>query len=171
MNKSIPGADYWIKKLHLEPHPEGGYFREVYRSEEQIQDLPPRYEGSRSFSTSIYFLLKGGECSVFHRLLSDEAWHFYEGSPLELYMLDHRGDLEKVTLGRNAGRGEHLQFLVKNGIWFAARPQDPLTYSLMGCTVAPGFDFRDFEMDDRDSLIRRYPVHRDLISEFTLPSG
>ena len=116
-------ANYWIEKLDLTQHPEGGYFKEVYRSDENIPEsaLPDRYQGERSFATSIYFLLKGVEFSSFHRIQSDETWHFYVGSTLELYVLSEDGALQKYLLGRNLENGERLQLIISRNCWFAAR--------------------------------------------------
>ena len=163
-------AAYWINHLKLQEHPEGGFFREVYRSGEFIQKkgLPGRYSSFRSFSTSIYFLLKGTQFSAFHRLKSDEIWHFYTGCPLILYIILGNGKLLTVNLGRDPSREELLQFAIPKGSWFAARPADNNSYSLLGCTVAPGFDFDDFEMGGMENLTSRYPQHRKLIATLTI---
>ncbi len=163
-------AEFWIRHLDLNRHPEGGYFREVYRAGEFIQKkgLPERYTSFRPFSTSIYFLLESGRFSAFHRLKSDEVWHFYQGSALMLYVILADGRLLEVRLGRDPARNELFQFTVPRGSWFAARPGGTGSYSLLGCTVAPGFDFDDFEMGSRDQLIRQYPRHAALIREYAI---
>jgi len=165
-------ADYWIGHLNLRTHPEGGYFREVYRSGEFIQKkgLPARYSSFRPFSTSIYFLLKSGQFSAFHRLKSDEGWHFYAGSALTLFIIGPTGKLITVFMGQDPTNKEVLQFIIPKGSWFAARTNSPDSYSLMGCTVAPGFDFEDFELGSRERLIRTFPQHSKLIGELTILS-
>ncbi|MDO9542407.1 MAG: cupin domain-containing protein [Kiritimatiellia bacterium] len=165
-------AEYWIKRLRLQPHPEGGYYRETYRSPEIIAKahLPKRYNGKRPFATAIYFLLSNNQFSAFHRLKSDEIWHFYDGSALALYVITKNGRLVTVKLGLNAEKGEQLQYVIRTGAWFAAAltKQNPKSYALIGCTVAPGFDFADFELMDREELCRRVPKHRALIKRLTL---
>lgn len=162
-------ADFWIKHLGLESHPEGGYYREMYRSGEFIQKrgLPTRYSSFRSFSTSIYFLLKSDQISAFHRLKSDEGWHFYEGSPLEIHILFPNGKIHVVHLGADPSRKQLFQFIIPRGTWFAAKPINPGTFSLIGCTVAPGFDFDDFEMADPATLIKSFPQHQGIIRKFS----
>ena len=162
-------ASFWIRHLGLQPHPEGGYFRETYRAAEQIpaRGLPARFGGPRAFATAIHFLLRSGDFSAFHRLHSDEIWHFYAGAGLTLYIIDRRGRLTAPLLGRNAAHGEHPQIVLPARCWFAARVARPRTYTLVGCTVAPGFDFHDFEIADRDGLIRQFPRHRRVIRELT----
>lgn len=162
-------ASYWIEQLNLQSHPEGGHFREVYRSREYIQKkgLPDRYSSFRSFSTSIYFLLKSNEFSAFHRLKSDEVWHFYQGSPLTLHVIGQNGKLLTVSLGPDLAANQLFQFTVPKGSWFAGRCEHVNSYSLLGCTVAPGFDFDDFEMANGEELSLRFPQHRQLIRAFT----
>ena len=162
-------ARYWVQRLALNEHPEGGHFREVYRSHERIgaASLPSRYDGARSFSTSIYFLLQGGEVSRLHRLKSDELWHFYAGSPLTIHVLSEQGDYSTVVLGSDPERGEEFQAVVKAGWWFGATVNDSASYSLVGCTVAPGFDYQDFELADREELARAFPQHRQMIVRLT----
>lgn len=164
-------ASYWINHLDLKQHPEGGFFREAYRSREFVQKkgLPDRYSSFRSFSTSIYYLLKSGEFSAFHRLKSDEVWHFYQGSALTLYIIGLNGNLITVKLGQQPENKELFQFTIPRGAWFAARPENSNSYSLLGCTVAPGFDFDDFEIGSREALTRLYPRHQQLIRDFTRP--
>jgi predicted cupin superfamily sugar epimerase len=161
-------ADDLIKLLKLKPHPEGGFFRETYRSDEVIKSLPDRYNGpSRNTGTSILFLLKGNQFSAFHKLLSDEIWHFYEGSKLKLFIIDPTGNLLTPVLGSDISKGEQYQFTVPHNCWFSARPLDPKGYSLLGCTVAPGFDFSDFQLADREELLKLYPQHESIIKSFT----
>jgi len=163
-------AQFWIKHLKLKQHPEGGYFREVYRSDEFIQKkgLPERYSSFRSFSTSIYFLLESKSFSAFHRIKSDETWHFYKGSPLSIYIILQNGKLITVNIGQNSDHKELFQFTIPKGSWFAATPILSRSFSLLGCTVAPGFDFDDFEMGKKSELLKKYPQHTKLINEFSI---
>ena len=162
-------AAYWVARLGLERHPEGGYYRETYRSAEQIAGdaLPDRFGGPRSFSTAIYFLLEGHDVSALHRIRSDEVWHFYTGAPLTVHTIAPDGAYSAVRLGRNAAAGETFQAVVPAGCWFGASVDPPGTYALVGCTVAPGFAFEDFELGDRADLIARYPQHRAIIERLT----
>jgi predicted cupin superfamily sugar epimerase len=164
-------AAYLIKKLRLERHPEGGYYREAYRSPEAIYQkaLPRRYDGPRVFSASIFYLLRSDEVSYFHRLRSDEIWHFYRGSRLSVFVLSPAGKVSRIRLGRNSKAGEIFQALVPAGHWFGAAVGRPNSYSLVGCTVAPGFDFLDFELGRRDELLALYPRHRAIINKLTMP--
>ncbi len=160
-----PQAQKYIEKLQLKPHPEGGYYKEIYRAGDMIlpEHLPKRYKSSRNFSTSIYFLLEGNQVSNFHKLKSDEQWHFYDGSSIVVYVIDEGGNLNKILLGRNIEKGESLQTVIKYNSWFAAELSDKTSFALIGCTVAPGFDFNDFELGKRDELIKTFPQFRELI--------
>jgi predicted cupin superfamily sugar epimerase len=161
----LNNAEYWIKRLDLRAHPEGGYFIESYRSGELISQsaLPDRYSGPRSFSTSIYFLLQEGVFSAFHRIKSDEGWYFHTGDPLEIFIIFPDGTLQRTVLGMD--KDASLQFSVPHGTWFASRTSG--AFSLVGCSVSPGFDFADFEMGGFKELSERYPQHTDLIRELT----
>jgi uncharacterized protein len=163
-------AKQYIKQLQLRKHPEGGYFREVYRSGERIlpNHLPKRYRSSRNFSTSIYFLLEGKQFSSFHLLQSDELWHFYDGSTVLLYILNQKGELSLKKLGR--GEDCDLQITIEKQNWFAAEIEDKKSFALFGCTVSPGFDFEDFELGKRDGLLKKFPHHSDLIKRLTKSS-
>jgi uncharacterized protein len=154
-----------IRALQLNPHPEGGFFRETYRSMGVISkdELGNKYSGKRNFSTCIYFLLTSENFSAFHRIVQDEAWHFYEGSPLSLHMISPQGEYARVIIGRNFEKGEVPQFVVPGGTWFAAEVASIDSFSLLGCTVAPGFDFEDFEMGRRDELISLFPELNEII--------
>lgn len=162
-------APEWIEALQLRPHPEGGYFRQTYRSSETIAHahLPARFSGDRSFSTAIYYLLEGKAFSAFHRIRQDEVWHFYMGSTLLLYILDSAGTMSTIRLGQNVRQGEVLQAIVPAGELFGARLADSNTYALVGCTVAPGFDFADFEMPSRRDLLLNNPQHTEVIESLT----
>jgi uncharacterized protein len=163
-------AKKWISRLALQPHPEGGYFREIYRATEQIAAaaLPTRYQGPRAFATSIYFLLSGTQISTLHRLASDEQWHFYSGSTLLVAMIASDGTFREVRLGRRANAGEQFQAVIPAGTWLGARMAGRRGYALIGCTVAPGFEFQDFEVGQRQDLLEQFPQHRKLIMALTL---
>lgn len=135
-----------IAELRLEPHPEGGYFREVFRSPHQVKPLDER--SARSALTTIYFLLVKGQHSRWHRVASDEAWHFHEGDPLAVYWIDDRDRVHEEVLASGSKNGRPL-CVVPAGCWQAAKPRGE--YSLVGCTVGPGFDFQDFEMISNES--------------------
>lgn len=160
-------AKYWTEHLNLLPHPEGGYFKEVYRSNEKIKlnSLPDRFSDDRSISTSIYFLLVVDEFSAFHKIKSDEVWHFYDGDPVSIYVIDNEGKLIEYKLGINPDDGFAPQVIIPANTWFASETTG--SYSLVGCTVAPGFDFNDFEMGDRHLLTGQYRKHQEIIHRFT----
>jgi uncharacterized protein len=162
-------AQYWIDRLSLSPHPEGGYYRVTYQSTLTIVQnaLPSAFHGNRSASTAIYFLLAQKDFSAFHRIASDELWHFYAGSALVVYVIDPEGNYSELHLGDVFEAGEVFQAVVKAGCWFASRLKNPAGFALVGCTVAPGFDFADFEMAKRSELAATYPKHRKLIEEMT----
>jgi hypothetical protein len=164
----LTAAD-WIRLLDLTPHPEGGYYRETYRSPETAAaaHLPPRFAGPRAISTAIYFLLPGDQVSALHRIRSDEIWHFYAGSALTLFVIHPDGRLERARLGPDATAGERFQALVPVGCWYGATVEDPVSYALVGGTVAPGFDFADFELGERAALLREFPQHRAVIERLT----
>jgi len=152
-----------IHQYNLLPHPEGGYFKETYRSEESIpaSGLPLRFPGGRTFSTAIYFLLLKDLFSAFHRIKSDECWHFYEGESLKVHVLHINGTYELIRLGKNREEGKVYQAIVPAGAWFASETSGE--YSFVGCTVAPGFDFADFELAEAAELKSEYPEYSSLI--------
>lgn len=158
-----------IKQLNLKPHPEGGYFKETYRSSGEIKadSLDASYDGNRNYSTCIYFLLTSDNFSAFHRIKQDEIWHFYDGSPILLHIISKYGTYSKHYIGKDLNKGEVPQFVVKGGDWFAAEVIEKDVYSLVGCTVAPGFSFEDFELTPRQKLIELFPNHKDLVSRLT----
>jgi len=162
-------AKYWIEKFSLTKHPEGGYFKEIYRSEEiiQKQHLPLRFSGDRNFSTSIYFLLDKSDFSSFHKIKSDEQWHFYAGNSLSIFVISPSGDMKTILLGDNPDKGEMFTAIIKKDYWFAAKPNDENSFSLVGCTVAPGFDFKDFTLGKHDDLLKEFPQHSKVIFEMT----
>lgn len=158
-----------IQRLGLKPHPEGGYFAETYRAEESFPApaLPGRYSGARAFSTAIYYLLTPDTFSSLHRLQSDEVFHFYLGDPVEMLRLRPDGSGVSVTLGPDLARGECPQVVVPASEWQGARLKPGGRFALLGCTVAPGFDFQDFETGLRADLLRLYPAHAALITALT----
>jgi uncharacterized protein len=205
-------ARYWIERLRLEPHPEGGYFRQSYKSEMLMAPtdsraaakaatrvgqpvIPNRSQNlcpvsakdaetrtghpTRAASTAIYFLLEGKNFSAFHRLRSDEMWHFYDGSPLVVHVIDAVGEYSSVLLGNDADAGQVFQAVVKAGCWFASEIAQNShfsqnrgevghpSYALVGCTVAPGFEFEDFELAKGEELSRKFPRHAELIARLT----
>ncbi len=164
-------AEYWIDALGLSPHPEGGYFRETYRSPVLIaaDALPVSFGGSRPASTAIYFLLEGSQHSALHRLRADEVWHYYRGSSLTLHEVHPDGKMVAVRLGPPGTPGTVYQHTVAAACWFGATVDDPRSYALVGCTVSPGFSPGDFELGDPGVLIALYPQHEPLIRQLAPP--
>jgi predicted cupin superfamily sugar epimerase len=162
-------AQYWIDHLGLTPHPEGGFYRETYRSSESVpgEALPSRFAGDRAFSTAICFLLRSHERSALHRIASDELWHFYAGAPLTVHTIDDAGTHGMLHLGPEPASNQAFQVVVPAGVWFGATVDRPDSFSVVGCTVAPGFDFADFELAVRSDLVGRYPQHRDIIERLS----
>ena len=166
-------AKDWIKQLNLQAHPEGGYFKETYRCIENLPavNLPARFQQPHSFSTAIFYLLDAPNFSAFHRIKQDELWHFYHGSALTIHVIKAsgpvQGEYQTLSLGNDPSQGQAFQQVVEAGDWFAASVDDPKGYALVGCTVAPGFEFADFEMAIRDKLIGLYPSHREVIDLLT----
>ncbi len=162
-------AAYWIERLHLARHPEGGWFRETYRAVEAIPiaGLPNRFQGERAFSTAIQFLLERNDHSALHRLKSDEMWHFYDGAPLTVHLVAPDGRHQPILLGRDPENGEQFQAVAPAGYWFGAEVAGFGDFSLVGCTVAPGFDFSDFEIGARNDLAKLFPQHEALIGRLS----
>lgn len=169
MITTLKTAEYWREQLQLQPHVEGGAFRETYRSSWVLHKstLPPGMKGNRNAATCIYFLLEAGQFSAFHRIMADEIWHFYDGEPLSIYEIGSDGRLTVHKLGRNLHLGEQLQVVVTAGNWFASRMDTDAGFALVGCSVAPGFDFEDFELAQRKKLQALYPQHKELIFALT----
>ena len=165
----LKSAEYWIRHFGLIKHPEGGYYNETYRSDELIsgESLPERFKGKYSFSTAIYYLLKSGDFSKFHRLKSDEIWHFYAGSPLNIFIIEQNGNLRKHLIGSGKENEELFQVLIPAMCWISAVPMEKDSYSLVGCTVAPGFEYKDLEFGNIDELIAQYPHHKEIIEMLT----
>lgn len=153
--------DQLIADYQLAPHPEGGYFRETYRAAATISG------SGRSLSTAIYYLLPQGQRSLLHRIGADEVWHFYLGDPLLVIELQPGAPAKVTRLGRERGRGETLQHVVPAGTWFGALPAPGSAFSLVGCTVSPGFEFSDFELARRDALLPQFPDARDWVEQLT----
>lgn len=151
-----------VDKFRMHAHPEGGYFAEVHRDERLIS--VPGFEGPRNASTSIFFLLEEGQFSALHRIKSDEVWHFYEGDPLEIWEIDAQGSLKCTLLGRPDQNSCSYVHVVKAGNWFGSRPAPGSRFSFVGCTVAPGFDFQDFEMPAQSWFLEQFPEHQHLIT-------
>lgn len=153
-----------VRRLGLRPHPEGGYYLETFRAPLVLDGLP--HGARRPASTAIFFLLPAGAFSAFHRVRSDEVWHHYDGGPLALHIICDDGALSTIRLGRDLAAGETPQAVVPANAWQAA---EPLRHelALCGCTVAPGFDFADFELADRGDLVTRFPAHAELVARLT----
>jgi len=159
-----------IAMLGLERHPEGGYYRETYRSEESIaeENLPERFSGgARPFSTAIYFLLADDDFSALHRIKSDEIWHYHSGEILVIHEFDQSGQYTRHRLGNACDAEVSFQVVVKAGSWFGATLERAARYTLVGCTVSPGFDFRDFELADRAEMLRLFPDFEEILERLT----
>ncbi|MCB9629531.1 MAG: cupin domain-containing protein [Sandaracinaceae bacterium] len=188
--RRAPSAQELVTQLGLEPHPEGGYFRETYRDALALSALPQRFSGPRSASTAIYYLLERGDMSALHRIHSDEVWHHYLGATLTVHVLHPASEhaparYEALRLGKDLAAGERPQAVVPAGSWFGARLEPTegratnardadraygdadTDFVLVGCTVAPGFDFRDFELAQRDALLAQFPEHQALVRAMT----
>ncbi len=157
-------ANYWVNRLGLDRHPEGGYFKEIYRAEDEIRH--PISHNIRSLATSIYYLLEGKDISHFHILKSDELWYFHDGTGAIVHILKN-GNYQQERLGLDIDNGQMPQLLIPANSFFAAEPIDKDSFVLMGCMVTPGFDFDDFELADQAQLIKAYPEQTDLIDQFS----
>lgn len=157
-------ADYLINKLELVRHPEGGYFKETYRSADFIINSEKK---SRNLSTAIYFLLENTDKSHFHRIKSDELWFFHEGNPLEILYIEN-GILKRTILGNDLSAGHQAQAIIPANTWFGSRILNGKGYGLVSCTVSPGFDFQDFEMAKKVNLYAEFPDLQEIIEEMTL---
>ena len=152
-----------VKRLGLQEHPEGGFYKETYRSNQTIETDKNVY---RNISTAIYFLLENENKSLFHRIKSDELWFFHQGEALEIVFIKE-GVLNTIILGNNLENGEVVQATIPANTWFASRVKNLKGYSFVSCTVAPGFDFADFELAKREDLINEYPNLKETIEKFT----
>jgi uncharacterized protein len=155
-----------IQALQLQPHPEGGFYKETYRSS---QSLVNNEGQNRNVSTSIYYLLENKDKSHFHRIKSDELWYFHQGETLEIVSIQNN-NLVTILLGNDLEKGEVPQAIIPAAVWFAAKVKDNIGFSLVSCSVAPGFDFVDFEMAKRQDLIQSFPHLKDVIENFTRAS-
>ena len=160
---AIMNAQDIISKLEMLPHPEGGYYKETYRSEEQTINK----EGNkRNTSTAIYFLLENNNISHFHRIKSDELWFFHQGNAIEIVSIQN-DELVSITLGNDIDKGEVPQAVIPANVWFASSVKDGSGFGLVSCTVAPGFDFADFKMAKQDELLQEYPMFESVIKKYT----
>ncbi len=159
-----------INRFKLQPHPEGGHYARNYTSELSVTSLhPERYNGEpRKAGSSIYYLLRGNEYSAFHSLKSDEIWHYYKGSQVKIHMIDSSGNLTTYILGNSFENSQAMfQVTIPANNWFAAEVLDKQSFSFVGCTVSPGFEFKDFKLADRDALAAQFPNHSEIINTFT----
>jgi predicted cupin superfamily sugar epimerase len=158
-------VDFLVQQFKMLPHPEGGYYKETYRS--NVTTYFDELQGKRNNSTGIYFLIEKNNFSAFHKIKSDEMWHFYCGDTLEVIELHQNGELIKTRIGNNLKEGETFQYTVKSNTWFASRVFQNGQFSFVGCTVCPGFDFADFELADQKLLMEQFPQHAMIIKELT----
>lgn len=159
-----------IQKLKLEPHPEGGLFALHFRSNQQIKSCDTaRYNNEeRCSGSAIYYLLRNDEYSAWHRLKSEELWHYHRGSAVKLHMIDSHGKLTSQLVGDplNIPDAEY-QVVIPADVWFAAENLDKNHYSLVGCTVSPGFEYKDFELADKEALTQLFPQHAEMIARLS----
>lgn len=158
---SIDSASYWIEKLALQPHPEGGYYKEVFRSGTVVSKQDKTYQAL----TSIYFLLTKKSPSMFHSIESDEIWYYHAGNPVHIYTLNSKRGANTLSLGNNDG--QQFQAVVLAGDIFAAESMGDKPFSLVSCAVAPGFEFEEFRLHSRQELLTEHPNHKELIEKFT----
>lgn len=158
-----------VRVLDLSPHPEGGWFRETYRSGTPIPagNLPEAYGGTRSAGTAILYLLTDDAFSSMHRLRGEEMFHFYLGDPVEMFQLKADGTGEVVVLGHDIEAGMRPQVVVPGGVWQGARVRSGGKYALLGTTMFPGFDYADFELGERAALVEQYPEFAERITSLT----
>ena len=161
----MKSAEYWINKLGLIKHPEGGYYKENYRSDIYFKNSQ---NNKRSLATSIYYLLEGNDFSSFHKIKSDEIWHFYYGSNIIVHVIGKNSNLSSIIIGNKIQSGnEKIQMVIEKDSWFAAEVDDKSLYSLVGCTVIPGFEFDDFELAKKEELVQKYPMYENIIRRLT----
>ncbi len=162
-------SEYFIQRLNMTAHPEGGHYKEVYRNAETITDkeLSFNFEDTRPLATSIYFLLRSGEVSHFHKLVQDELWYYHGGSPLTVSVIHPNGTYQEHHIGPDLDAGQSLQAIIPGGSIFGSWVHEPDTYSLVGCVVTPGFDFRDFQLYKTSELLALYPAHEEIIRKLT----
>jgi predicted cupin superfamily sugar epimerase len=154
-------AQYWIEKLELIRHIEGGFYRQIYASKKQCQE-----HGNRNLATCIFYLLDGNDFSAFHKINGDEIWHFLIGSSLNIYIINEKDSkLKIVKLGKDLDKGENLQVIINEGNWFAAEVNDKSVFTLVGCTVIPGFEFKNFKLAEKKSLLLKFPSYKWIIEK------
>jgi predicted cupin superfamily sugar epimerase len=160
-------TNHIIQHLELKPHPEGGFYKEIYKSGDFVDEncLSENFNAKRRFCTSIYYLLSAGDFSAFHRIKSDELWHYYAGGNIILHLLDTEKGYQKKILGNQLDTNGSFQVIVPANTWFAAEVLEGDLFSLAGCTVSPGFDFDDFELADKNKLLQEFPGYADLIKQ------
>lgn len=156
-------AAYWISRLNMHPHPEGGFYKETFRSEATVQRTSDH--AVKSACTSIYYLLENEDHSAFHRIRSDEIWYFHKGAPLNIYVIDADGKLQTFELSDS--ESGTLSLVVTANLWFAAEVKDQKGFTLVSCAVAPGFDFAEFEIADADERSKEYPDYKELIKRLS----
>ncbi|TLG72972.1 cupin domain-containing protein [Culicoidibacter larvae] len=156
-------AEHWKKVLNMTTHREGGSYFQSYAADYQVSD---KNQNTRPAATSIYFLLEEGDYSAFHRLQADEVWYFHDGQPLSVWAIDLSGALHEMRLGLDVDAGEHPQVVVPAG-WIFGSVVDS-GYALVGCAVAPGFDYQDFELLSKESLLADYPEHHEIIDRLAV---
>lgn len=164
----MDNAGYWIQHLELGPHPEGGFYKETYRSSVEVptKGLPIGYKSARRLSTSVYYLLRSEDISRLHRLRSDELWYYHAGSPLKVISIDMEGNKQSQILGNNHDKAEQFSLMVPGGCIFCAEVVDSDSFTLVSCVVSPGFEFEDFEMFDKEDLVQAYPKHAELFEKY-----
>jgi predicted cupin superfamily sugar epimerase len=154
-------AQYWIERLELVRHIEGGFYRQIYASKKQCKE-----HGNRDLATCIFYLLDGNDFSAFHKINGDEIWHFFIGSSLTIYILNEKDSkLKIVKLGKDWDKGENLQVIINEGNWFAAEVNDKSAFTLVGCTVIPGFEFKNFKLAEKKSLLLKFPSYKRIIEK------
>jgi len=166
----MPTAEELIALLQLQPHPkEGGFFRETYRSADRLAaaHLPGRYGSDRSASTAIYYLLTPTSISPLHRLATDEVFHFYLGSPVRMLHLGPGKEAREIILGPDVAAGHQLQVVAPRGVWQGSVLEPGGSFALLGCTVAPGFEYADYEHGQRAELTVQFPEHAEMIRRLT----
>ncbi len=163
-------ADYLIKKLNLKPHPEGGYFREVYKCSFRVDGsaLPPKFDGDRSLSSTIYFLLDAGQVSRFHRLKGTEIMFYHHGTPLHLHIIDKNGNYTKSVLGMDIEKGEEPQVILPAGTFFCGIPENRNDFSLVSTMVSPAFEYKDFELFKSREICEMFPNLREKIERLQI---
>lgn len=156
-------SDEIKRMLNLKPHPEGGFYRQTYISDERIGLA----RGARALGTAIYYLLEPGTFSEMHMIASDEVFHFYLGDPVEMLQLHPDGGSALFTLGQDLQAGQHVQLLVPAGVWQGTRLVEGGKVALLGCTVSPGFDFDDYRSGSYAELAEKWPAEAERIRGLT----